>query len=46
MGTKCYNGGNKHKFQPRYDEVELSNTPDVSAESFSFNLAVAEEKNT
>lgn len=21
MGKKCYNGGNKHNFEPRYDEV-------------------------
>jgi len=21
MGEKCYNGGSKHNFEPRYDEV-------------------------
>jgi len=23
MGNKCYNGGSKHKFKARYEEVEL-----------------------
>lgn len=31
--SRCYNGGQKHKFEPRYDEVQIGG--DIEAKGMS-----------
>ena len=41
MGNKCYNGGSKHKFKARYEEVELE--PKLSINESQLLIMSAEE---